>query len=54
MRKWSQSNNDHTLRAFAAAPLILQQLRAGAKGDPAELLPRYIRPSEAEIAQQKA
>jgi tRNA threonylcarbamoyladenosine biosynthesis protein TsaB len=43
----------HTPRASSAAPLVLQQLRAGSKGDPAELLPRYIRPSEAEIAQQK-
>jgi hypothetical protein len=31
----------------------LQHLRAGATGDPELLLPRYIRPSEAEIAQQK-
>lgn len=44
----------HTPRASSAAPLVLQQLRAGAKGDPEQLLPRYIRPSEAEIAQQKA
>jgi tRNA threonylcarbamoyladenosine biosynthesis protein TsaB len=44
----------HTPRASAAAPLVLQQLRAGANGDPELLLPRYIRPSEAEIAQQKA
>ena len=42
----------HTPRASAAAPLVLQQLRAGASGDPELLLPRYIRPSEAEIAQQ--
>ena len=44
----------HTPRASSAAPLVLQQLCAGAKGDPEMLLPRYIRPSEAEIAQQKA
>lgn len=43
----------HTPRASSAAPLVLQQLRAGATGDPEQLLPRYIRPSEAEIAQQK-
>jgi tRNA threonylcarbamoyladenosine biosynthesis protein TsaB len=43
----------HTPRASSAAPLVLQQLRAGATGDPELLLPRYIRPSEAEIAQQK-
>ena len=44
----------HTPRASSAAPLVLQQLRAGAQGDPELLLPRYIRPSEAEIAQKKA
>ena len=44
----------HTPRASSAAPLVLQQLRDGVKGDPELLLPRYIRPSEAEIAQQKA
>jgi tRNA threonylcarbamoyladenosine biosynthesis protein TsaB len=44
----------HTPRASAAAPLVLQQLRAGAQSDPELLLPRYIRPSEAEIALQKA
>jgi tRNA threonylcarbamoyladenosine biosynthesis protein TsaB len=44
----------HTPRASSAAPLVLQQLRAGVKGDPEQLLPRYIRPSEAEIAQKKA
>lgn len=44
----------HTPRASSAAPLVLQQLRAGVKGDPELLFPRYIRPSEAEIAQQKA
>ena len=44
----------HTPRASSAAPLVLQQLRAGAEGNPEQLLPRYIRPSEAEIAQQKA
>jgi tRNA threonylcarbamoyladenosine biosynthesis protein TsaB len=43
----------HAPRASSAAPLVLQQLRAGAQGDPELLLPRYIRPSEAEIAQQK-
>lgn len=43
----------HTLRASSAAPLALQQLRMGASGDPQRLLPRYIRPSEAEIAQKK-
>lgn len=42
----------HTPRASFAAPLALQQLREGAMGDPASLLPRYIRPSEAEIAQK--
>jgi tRNA threonylcarbamoyladenosine biosynthesis protein TsaB len=44
----------HTPRASSAAPQVLQQLRAGAMGDPEQLLPRYIRPSEAEIAQLKA
>jgi tRNA threonylcarbamoyladenosine biosynthesis protein TsaB len=44
----------HTPRASAAAPQILQRLRAGEIGDPGLLIPRYIRPSEAEIAQQKA
>ena len=44
----------HTPRASAAAPLILQRLRLGESGDPELLLPRYIRPSDAEIAQQKA
>lgn len=44
----------HTPRASSAAPLVLEQLRGGSKGDPERLLPRYIRPSEAEIAQQKA
>lgn len=43
----------HTPRASSAAPHILQRLRAGEKGDAALLLPRYIRPSDAEIAQQK-
>lgn len=43
----------HTLRASCAAPLALQQLRMGVPGDPQRLLPRYIRPSEAEIAQKK-
>ena len=44
----------HTPRASSAAPYILQRLRAGESGDAALLLPRYIRPSDAEIAQQKA
>lgn len=44
----------HTPRASCAAPLALQQLRGGVDGDPERLLPCYIRPSEAEIAQQKA
>ena len=44
----------HTPRASSAAPQVLQLLRDGTMGDPARLLPRYIRPSEAEIAQQKA
>lgn len=44
----------HTPRASSAAPHILQRLRAGESGDPELLLPRYIRPSDAEIAQQKA
>ena len=43
----------HTPRASSAAPLALQLLRSGAEGDPEQLLPRYIRPSEAEIAQKK-
>jgi tRNA threonylcarbamoyladenosine biosynthesis protein TsaB len=44
----------HTPRASSAAPYILQRLRAGENGDPELLLPCYIRPSDAEIAQQKA
>lgn len=44
----------HTPRASLAAPLALQLLRKGEMGDPAQLLPRYIRPSEAEIAQKMA
>lgn len=44
----------HTPRASSAAPLVLQRLRTGESGDPELLLPRYIRPSEAEIAQQKS
>lgn len=44
----------HTPRASFAAPLALQQLRDGVKGDPESLVPRYIRPSDAEIAQKKA
>lgn len=44
----------HTPRASSAAPLVLQLLRDETKGDPKELLPRYIRPSEAEIALKKA
>lgn len=44
----------HTPRASSAAPYILQRLQAGEGGDAALLLPRYIRPSDAEIAQQKA
>lgn len=44
----------HVPRASFAAPLALQQLRDGVNGDPEQLLPLYIRPSEAEIAQQKA
>jgi tRNA threonylcarbamoyladenosine biosynthesis protein TsaB len=43
----------HTPRASSAAPLVLQRLRDNAEGDAELLLPRYIRPSEAEIAQQK-
>lgn len=44
----------HTPRASCAAAIALEMLRSGAKGSPEQLLPRYIRPSEAEIAQQKA
>lgn len=44
----------HTPRASSAAPHILLRLRAGESGDPELLLPRYIRPSDAEISQQKA
>ena len=44
----------HTPRASCAAPIALELLQSGAAGDPERLLPRYIRPSEAEIAQQKA
>ncbi|MBE0504207.1 MAG: tRNA (adenosine(37)-N6)-threonylcarbamoyltransferase complex dimerization subunit type 1 TsaB [Desulfuromonadales bacterium] len=43
----------HTPRASSVAPHILQKLQAGESGDPELLLPRYIRPSDAEIAQQK-
>jgi tRNA threonylcarbamoyladenosine biosynthesis protein TsaB len=43
----------HTPRASSAEPLVLQQLRDGANGLPELLLPRYIRPSEAEISHQK-
>jgi tRNA threonylcarbamoyladenosine biosynthesis protein TsaB len=44
----------HTPRASFAAMAALQQLRCHDKGDPELLLPAYIRPSEAEIAQNKA
>lgn len=44
----------HTPRASMAAPIVLQLLREGATGDSRTLLPRYIRPSDAEIAQKKA
>lgn len=44
----------HTPRASCAATVALQQLRCDAEGNPEQLLPCYIRPSEAEIAQQKA
>lgn len=44
----------HTPRSSSVAPLVLQRLRAGESGEPELLLPRYIRPSDAEIAQQKS
>lgn len=43
----------HTPRASCAASVALQLFRSGLEGDPERLLPRYVRPSEAEIAQQK-
>lgn len=46
--------NLHTPRASCAAQIAMKHLSSGKDGDPLRLLPRYIRPSDAEIAQQKA
>lgn len=39
----------HTPRASCAASVALQRLRCGKEHSPASLLPRYLRPSEAEL-----
>jgi tRNA threonylcarbamoyladenosine biosynthesis protein TsaB len=40
----------HTLRASTAARMAREKIASGAPCDPAGLLPRYLRPSDAELA----
>ncbi len=40
----------HTLRASTAARMAREKIAAGASCDPAELVPQYLRPSDAELA----